>query len=69
MFLKVPTSRPSRPAQLGSYLVFTGSGSSKGLMVPLRMCLKGRTRIQLGFPFFFTAFISEANFSDKLEQS
>lgn len=38
-------------------------------MVPLRMCLNGRTRIQLGFPVFFTAFISEANFSGKLEQS
>lgn len=69
MFLEVPTSRPCRPAQEESYLIFTGSGSSKGLMVPLRMCLKGRTRIQLGFPVFFTAFISEANFSGKLEQS
>lgn len=68
MVLEVPTSRRCKPAQVSSNFAFLGAGSSKGLVVPLRKCHRGKTRIQLGFPSFFTIFIRTSNFSVKLEQ-
>lgn len=68
MFLEVPTSSPSKPAQDEPNFNLSGAGSSKGLVVPMRRCHKGRTKIQLGFPTFFTVFIRKAKCSGKLEQ-
>lgn len=68
MFLEVPTSSPCKPPQDEPNFNVSGAVSSKGLVVPLRRCHKGRTKIQLGFPAFFTVFIRKAKSSGKLEQ-